>query len=234
MSDSIQADEGATIKDGEARAIVEFFKGKPVTNDLLLEFCNKYGYTPVSTERYEDYLYSYEFDARMNAILPDIIALLGQVRWVPECASDKEREKVVDANAALTEEVGYLLEKHGVLYKEVADVTTKLSALIRQMFDSANLRVGNMAAVQLYTAGEEKFGSPLTIRAMGRAQRKGKTFHKEGKAREAELADLANEGIVPTEEPEKITADAPDVPEVAPEPASVPMAAAVDPAPAVS
>lgn len=217
MADETQLGEVDTtgLKDGEARAIVEFFKGKPVTNDLLLEFCNKHGFTPVSTGTYEDYLYSYEFDRRMEAILPDIINLLSQIKWVPECASDRERTKIVDANAALTEEIGYLLEKHGILYKEVSDVTTKLSTLIRQLFDSANLRVGNMAAVQLYAAGEEKFGAPLSIRAMGRAQRKGKTFHKEGKAREAELADLANEGIVPPVEEE---------------PASVPMAAAVDPA----
>jgi hypothetical protein len=157
------------MKDGEARAIVEFFKDKPLkpTNDLLLEFCNKNGYTPIGVDLYEDYLYSYEFDRRMEAIYPDIIALLGTLKWVPECASENERSRIVDANANIAEEMAFLLEKHGILYKEVADVTSKLSTLVRGMLESANVRVGNMAALQLYAAGEEKFGKPLTIKAMG-------------------------------------------------------------------
>lgn len=169
------------LREGEARAIVEFFKGKMTpTNDLLLEFCNKHKYTPISVERYEDYLYSYEFDRRMEAILPDVCALISKLKWVPECASDSERSKIVDENAAITEEIAFLLEKHNIQYKEVGDVTTKLSTLIRGMLESANVRVGNMAALQLYTAAEEKFGSPLTIRAMARAQRKGAPFHNGG------------------------------------------------------
>lgn len=160
----------------EALAIVQHFAGKPVNNDVLMEFCNLHGFKAIGTDTYEDYKFAYEHDQRINLILPDILKVLSKIQNPPELASEQERTKVIDANEALEEEMAYLCEKHGILYQEVDILLGGLGSVIKRCVDGANTRVNNAASLSLLKMAEERFGRPISVRTLGEYSRGGKEF----------------------------------------------------------
>lgn len=159
------------INRAEAEIIVEHFKGQPVNQNVLDEFCNLKDFKNISVNDYEDYLFAYGHDRRIDAIMPDIFEVLKKLRNPHELGSESARTKVLEANESLEMEICELLEKHDITYQELKLVTEGLGGLIKRLFDNVYRRTDNLATRELVKAAEAKFGSPITIKAFGKSDR---------------------------------------------------------------
>lgn len=159
----------------EVRAILNHFADSklPITNDLLLEYCNLNKFTPISVGVYEDYKFAQGHDDRVDAVLPGILALFGEIRNVPELATDDERNAIVEANEAIQEKICFLFEEKGILYQDVDLITKGLGDLFKRAMEGVGRRINNASAKALMAAAIKLYGEPLTLKALGEATRGG-------------------------------------------------------------
>lgn len=208
----------------EVRAILAHFASTniPVTNDLLLEYCNLQKFTPISAGVYSDYLFAQGHDARLDGLLPDLLALLAKIRNIPELSSDAEAQAIATTNEDIQEQIAFLMEDKGILYQDVELVTKGLGDVLKRALDGVGRAINNNAAKALMAAAVEKYGDPLTLKALGEATRGG--LKGETTLQSAQAAALAGD------EPADV-APVPAPVDVAPAPADAPADVAVDPAP---
>lgn len=159
------------VRAGELKEIVEFFRGKPVTNDALKAFCDRKKFMPILVGEYEDYLFQYEHDLRLATALPEILALLTKFRIVPELEKESVKKKIIKDNDDLSAEVAGVLENHGIVYREVDLLTRHIGGALDKIMQLANTRASNMCSAVMVDLAEEKFGKVLTIKAFAEAYR---------------------------------------------------------------
>lgn len=160
------------MKRDEILEIIKHFKGqKGVKDKALQEFCKRKGFQLISEGQYDDYLFAYNHDARLDSVMPDILMVLSKLRNVPEFASHKERQAIMDANEAVSIEIAMLMETHEILYTDIDLILGGLSGRFMGALQSAKQRVDNMCGAELVAVAEKTFGSPLTIKALAEHNR---------------------------------------------------------------
>lgn len=151
----------------EIKAIVEAFRGQPVTNDLLKAFCERHGYELLTEGEYQDWLFQYEHDERVASALPAIFAELTKFQYTSEFAGDEERQKVREANEAIEVNIAQIMEEHGVRYgKEVDVFTGNLGGALQGIMSNAGVRASNMGANTLLRIAVDTLGQPLTLKKL--------------------------------------------------------------------
>lgn len=152
--------------------LVEHFKGVPVTNDVLLEYCNLNHIVPaITVGAYQDFLYQYNYDVRVGAIVPKILEALSKYQHVPLLISDAERVAMGEANEAISIEICRLMEEGGILYQDIDLLTGNFGSELKAVMDEAGRRANNMASTMLAHTAKEKYGDPLTVKVLGEAYR---------------------------------------------------------------
>ena len=177
MADANQED----LKRGDFAKIVEFFRGKPVTNDVLKAFCERHKLPVVTAGQYEDYLFQYEHDERAAKAFPEIMAALATYRVAPELMDDEARKKIIEANDEIAAEICVILERHGVVYREVDLLTKHIGSALMAIMESANTRASNMCTSVMVDLSTEKFGKTLPLKAFGEAFRAKRGIKEEDK-----------------------------------------------------
>ena len=76
----------------EIKRIVEHFRGKAISQNVLTEYCNLTKVEPIVVGDYKDYLYQVEHDDKILALVPRILKELQAIQYVPEFASANERK----------------------------------------------------------------------------------------------------------------------------------------------
>src|SRR5215208_5834680 len=131
----------------DIKAIVEAFRGQPVTNDLLKAYCERHGYELLTEGEYQDWLFQYEHDERVAKALPAIFAELTKFQYTSEFAGDEERRKIREKNEAIEVKIAEIMEEQGVRYgKEVDVFTGNLGGALQGLMQNAGVRASNMGA----------------------------------------------------------------------------------------
>ena len=151
------------MKPDQIKNILARFRGKPVTNNILAEYCNLNKFDLVVESQYEDYLFQQEHDERAQRALAGIFAELSHFRYVPTFISDTEKRALNEANEDIEWKIAKVLEDNGVLYKEIDLLTKNLGGALQAVIENAGRRANNMCAVVLSTLAKEKLGDPLSL-----------------------------------------------------------------------
>lgn len=159
----------------ELKALVEHFRKLPVapTAETLDEYCKRTGIEPIGVGDYSDWKYQVEHDERVTRTLPRIMAVLSKLQNAPELESQAVRDAIHKANDQLEVEICAIIEEEGILYSEVDLVTGLLGGNLKQMLDAVATRIGNAAGRVLTDTAKERYGDPLTVKALGEAHRAG-------------------------------------------------------------
>ena len=152
---------------GQVKQILEHFKGKPVTNNVLKEYCNLKHFDIIVESQYDDAVFQQGHDERVAEVLPFIFAELAQYCDIPTYGSDSERKKIKEVNEDIEWKIAKVLEDHGVLKMEVKIMTGGLGDMFKNIMDNAGTRATNMADTVLNTIAKEKFGVPVALRPLG-------------------------------------------------------------------
>ena len=156
----------------EIKEIIEFFRGKPVTNEVLTEYCNRRKYVPIVLSDYEDYLFQYGHDERFTKIIPLIMAEMQNIQQPPEFANQIDRKKVFDANERIELNIAKIFEDSGILYSEGDTIAKNLGVLLQGIMTGVSNRVNNMGIATMMDITEKQLGRPLTIKACAQYFRK--------------------------------------------------------------
>lgn len=163
--------EQLEVSRAELLACVEHYKGVPVTQDALTEYCNLNHIGVISVGVYSDILYQYNHDKRMDSLVPKIMQILTAYKSIPELLDQADRKKLSDANEQLSVDICKLMEDEGILYEEIDLVTANLGSYLKAILDDAGKRANNMASTMLFHTATEKFGKPMTLKSLGEAFR---------------------------------------------------------------
>jgi|SRR3972149_11549162 len=171
------------MKHLEIKKVLAHFKGKPVNNNILTEYCNLYHLDLITEGDYEDYLFQQEHDERVEKTLPLIFAELSQFRYVPTFINDDEKREMNEANEDIEWKISKVLEDNGILYREIDLISKNLATAFQAMMENAGRRANNMCAVVLSTLAKEKFGDPLKLKDLAsyygeKAKELGIKLHK--------------------------------------------------------
>lgn len=159
-------------------ALVEHFYGKPVTQDVIVEYCNLNHIEAVPLTTYEDFKFQYEHDKRMENLVPAILNAILAYKPLPELIDEAARNTIIKNNEQISMEVCRLMEEYGVLYQEVDIVCEGLKGVVSSILTDASQRASNAGARVLMNLAIEKFGTPLTLKTLGEAERKIKLPEK--------------------------------------------------------
>lgn len=152
-------------------ACIEHYKGIPVTQDALTEYCNLNHIGVINVDTYGDFLYQYNHDKRMGSLVPKIMQVLTKLQPLPELIDEAARSKIATANEDLSVEVCKLMEDEGILYQEIDLISENLGSMIKAVLASAGVRANNMCSTMLAHTAREKYGDPLSVKVLGEAFR---------------------------------------------------------------
>lgn len=149
---------------GEIRIIVDRFRGKAVTQNLINEFANLNKIEPIVAGELGDYVVQVEHDEAMERIHKSILSELQKLRFLPEFASAKERKEVKEANEEIEINIAKLFESEGIRYNFVSGSSEELARKLHGIIAGAGTRIFNKATGVLMELARDKFGGEFTTK----------------------------------------------------------------------
>lgn len=152
------------IPRAEMLLVVEHFKGKPRTDDAIIEFCNlnKIEYIPTVGEL-EDLEYQVAHDEKMLGLFKSILAELQNLEYLPELTSGKERKKIVEHNDGVRVAITQIFENSGVTFRMIDKTANELGGMIGRVVELAGNTAFNKAMEVLHDIAKEKFGGEFNM-----------------------------------------------------------------------
>jgi hypothetical protein len=150
----------------QVMVILERFRGKPINQNVLNEFCNLYHLDAMTMNDYEDCLFQQEHDERVAKVIPAVFEILKSYKDVPTFAPKKERKAIIDANEDIEWQIAKVFEDCGVVKSELKIITGNFGSNLKMIIENAGERAVNMCDAVLREIGEDKFGVGLPIKPM--------------------------------------------------------------------
>jgi len=148
----------------EIRTIVDHFKGKAVTQDVINEFCKRNKIEAIVASELGDYVVQVEHDEAMERIHTGILAELQKLRFIPEFASKTQRAEGAKANEEVEINIAKLFEIEGIRYNFVSGASEELARKLHGVVSNAGTRIFNKATSVLMELAKDKFGGEFTTK----------------------------------------------------------------------
>ena len=192
MSSNEKDNEGAFDPEKIA-ALLDLFRGKPVTQDALTAYCNRMKFDhPITMGEYQDYLFADAADEKKLRIFSRFLETMQKLKIIPELATSAQMRKIQEGNMAAERELMEVLKDEGVLFREYDLITSNYKALFDSMFQGLNNRIKNGAMRTMVVITSKEIGEEdMTIKAL--------LDYKAPKA-DAKAEDAAPEAEKPTVE----------------------------------
>lgn len=156
----------------EMKAIVEEFRGKPVSNEALKSFCERHGYAVIGVGEYSDWLFAYEHDERLVKIMPEIFTALSKWKYPGGFLNENDAKEITKHNNAVEEEICEIMEKGGILYQEIDIFTKNVGEALHALLVNAGVRCSNMCAAVFAHTTKQKYGQTLPLSVLAEAHRR--------------------------------------------------------------
>lgn len=170
----------------EIRRIVDHFKGKPVTQKVIEEFCNRSKITPITEGELKDYIYQVEHDEKVSTLFPLILAELQKLKYKPEFASEADRKKIDEENDEVRVNITKLYEEYAIEYRLVNTVGEELGNFVGGKIALAGQTAFNKALDVMLHIAKEKFGGEFNMKHA--AEYAKEVYEKAGKGGEKKKA----------------------------------------------
>ena len=173
--------------------LVEHFKGKPRTQDSIVEYCNlnKMSFIPTVGEL-EDLEYQVEHDTKMLSVFKSILAELQKLEYMPELGSNKERKRIADNNDAVRVAIVKLFEDASVSFHMVDKVAKELGGVIGRIVETAGTTGFNKGMEVLMHIAKERFGADFNLK---HARDYAEQVINHAKSKEASVSEVLGEPV---------------------------------------
>lgn len=171
----------------QIRQTVEHFRDSkmPVTNEVLVEYCNKNKFEPITKGKLSDYTYQIDNDAKMASMLPRILALFAEhMHYVGEYDTEKEQQAEMNSRAELKVKLVKMLEEEEIPYHWAQKLMEEFGAQVKGIFDNAGQTASMKATEVMLHIAREKFGEEIHMGHVAGYARE--VFEKNAAKKEAE------------------------------------------------
>lgn len=148
----------------EIRTIVDFFRGKAVTQDVLKAYCERMHFDPIVVGDLQDYTAQVEHDETVGKLFPLILAELTHLQYNPEFADEAVRRDIVKRNDEVRVNITKLFEEHALEYKFVTSLSEELGNFVGGKIAMAGTTAFNKALEVLLHMAHERFGGNFTMK----------------------------------------------------------------------
>lgn len=114
---------------------------------------------PVEAGEYADFRYQAITDAKMCALMPEILEAMTKVKFVSLLLSDSDRKKLQEANDAIRVEVAKLIEKHEIPYILLDNVAKEIGGGLQQVVAGAVQTLNNRTGDCFMHLARREFGA---------------------------------------------------------------------------
>lgn len=169
----------------EVRRIVDRFKGKAISQNVIEEFCNLHKIEPVTVGELSDYIYQVEHDEKVGTLFPLILKELCNLRYQPEFADQKVRKEINERNDEVRVNITKLLEEHAIPYRLVNSLGEELGNFVGGKIASAGQTAFNKALEVMLLLAKDKFGEEFNMKHV--ADYAQKIYDEAGKGKKKAL-----------------------------------------------
>ncbi len=149
----------------QKKQLAEHFVGKQINDKAVLEYCNRLKIPVVPSGYVEDYIYQMDFDKRIAKVIPLILEKIALLRYIPEFISEEKRKEMSKVSENIEIDIAHIFEDNDMEFREI-DYIKSLSKNIVTMLDNAHARINSEVSKVFSAVAEEKFGTPLTVKAI--------------------------------------------------------------------
>ena len=148
----------------EIAQIVEHFRGKLVTNNVIVEYCNLNKIDPITHGEYKDYLYQVEHDEKILKLFPLILAEVQKLRYIPEFSDAQTRADIKEGNDKVRVAITMLFEEHAISYRTVETLGNELGRMLGGTVEQAGVTAFNKALEVLLHLAHKQFGEEFNMK----------------------------------------------------------------------
>ena len=131
---------------GEVRKIVDHFKGKAITQNVIVEFCNRNKIEPITVGELSDY------------------KELCNLQYQPEFADQKIRKDIKEKNDEVRVNITKLMEEHAIPYRLVNSLGEELGNFVGGKIATAGQTAFNKALEVMLLLAKDKFGEEFNMK----------------------------------------------------------------------
>lgn len=148
----------------EVRKIVDHFKGKALTQNTIVEFCNRNKIEPITVGELSDYTYQVEHDEKVGVMFPLILKELCNLQYQPEFADQKVRKDIKEKNDEVRVNITKLMEQHAIPYRLVNSLGEELGNFVGGKIATAGQTAFNKALEVMLLLAKDKFGEEFNMK----------------------------------------------------------------------
>ena len=141
------------------------------TAEFIEEVCKVHGIAVITPGEYKDWLFAYQHERRVKAVLPLIVEQIAKWNYTNGVITDDERRELVKKNTEIELRICEIMEDYGVLYQEISLMTEELGDCFKSILLNAGNRMNNMCAEIMAKITQDKFGKPLALKPLAEAHR---------------------------------------------------------------
>lgn len=146
------------------KALDHFKDTNNLTNEDLAKFCEENGITRVMTiGELEDTKVQKQFDEQMKSLLPKILAVVSNIKYVSDYITEEERAELDEHNKQLEQEILEIVLNSGIDYKFVETAKILANNYIDNAITGAFQMAHNMSLNVLLHLAKEKFGGLFNL-----------------------------------------------------------------------
>lgn len=148
-----------------SRIVTHFAESKlPVTDNILLEYCNLNKFEPIILEQYNDYKFQMEHDKLVGEkIFPEILNEIMKLKYIGTFISKIERKKLEENNEEVRVNIAKILENNNFLHRMIMSTMPSLARLIGQSVEQGGTTAWNKGREMLNHLARTHFGDELNM-----------------------------------------------------------------------
>ena len=139
--------------------VVETFRGKPVTQEALNEFCSRRNIEPMTLGTLDDHIYQVKHDERMAKIYPLVLAEISKMKYYGEYMSESDVKKKVEELDAIEDAIVAILTEQELPYRLIDTAMREMTGYIEKIFQNSKTRVSNLCVGVMLKVTEKHFGN---------------------------------------------------------------------------
>ncbi len=132
-------------KRAEIKKIVDHFRGKQVSQNVINSFCNRNKLALIEMGDLDDFIFQVESDEKMGLLITAILKEMQNIKYVPVFVENSLREELEAHNEELRIKLVDIIEAHAISQLQLDTIGNTIASKIGQVIESAGVTADNRA-----------------------------------------------------------------------------------------
>ena len=148
----------------EVRLLIDQFRDKPFTDEVLKSFCERKGIEFVSKGVLEDYIFEQDHAEKMQKLYPRVLEALKGLQYSPAFVPEEREKEIGKENDKVRETIIGIFEEFAIDYRMLEIETNNIGRLVSNIIEMAGNTLTNKAASVLAQLARERYGGSFSAK----------------------------------------------------------------------